>query len=204
VKAAAAAAVVALLGAAVASSAGSAARVIERTLLCNVPTQSGSPDPFRELRISVSPKRKGGWPPTAAAFTLNAPEGNDFSVGFTTGPTPRNRTGYIAWTRPPSCTATSRRVAFSTAGLQGGPAPFGKEVKCDPPARVVIHVRAVFAKPVTVGTDPRVPSQLFAKGTISKGQLAVAAPRGKRLAYATADGATGKVTLFAAKFPLCS
>ena len=70
----------ALVLAAAASGAGSATRVVERTLLCNVPSQPGTPDPFRELRISATPKRTGGWPPSISVFTLNDPEGNDFCV----------------------------------------------------------------------------------------------------------------------------
>ena len=47
-------------------------------------------------------------------------------------------------------------------------------------------------------------NQVTAKGSITTGQLVVATLKGKRLAYATADGGTGKVKLFAAKFPTCS
>ena len=53
-------------------------------------------------------------------------------------------------------------------------------------------------------TFPDPTPQLFAKGNISSGQLVVAKPGGKRLAYGSAAGGTGEVKLFAAKFPTCS
>ena len=38
----------------------------------------------------------------------------------------------------------------------------------------------------------------------SRRDVSVATPAGKRLAYVTADGGTGKVSAFVAKFPVCS
>jgi hypothetical protein len=179
VKAVAAASVALLLVAAgVASGAGSASRVVERTLLCTVPAQDTFPDPTRTITVSATPKR-GKWSASTSVFTLNTQDDAQFAVGLTTGSTPRNPLGYLAWTRAPRCGPSSKRVPFSTAGLQGGPAPFAKQAECDVPAKVVIHVRAVFTKPVTVGLDARVPSQLFAKGNISTGQLVVATLKGK-------------------------
>jgi hypothetical protein len=193
----------ALLAATAASGAGTASRVVERTLLCSVPEQDTFPDPTRTISVSATPKR-GKWSASTSVFTLNAQEDAQFAVGLTTGSTPRNPLGYLAWTRAPRCVPTSKRVPFSTAGLQGGATQFAKQYECDVPAQVVVHVRAVFRKPVTVGLDARVPSQLFAKGNIARGQLLVATPGGKRLAYGSADGTTGKVKLFAAKFPACT
>lgn len=203
-KAVAATGIVVLLAAAgVASGAGSASRVVERTLICSVPGQDVFPDPLRSISVSATPER-GKWSAGTSVFTLDAEEDAQFAVGMTTGPTPRNPRGYLAWSRAPRCGPTSKRVPFATAGLQGGPTRFAKLYECDVPAQVVVHVRAVFTKPVDVGLDPRVPSQLFAKGNISSGQLVVTTPGGKRLAYGSADGRTGKVKLFAAKFPTCS
>ena len=203
-RSAAAIAIAALLVAGAATAGGSASKIVEQTLVCNVPSQPAFPDPLRTMTMSATPKRKN-WSASIGAFTLGSENGEDISVGLTTGPVPRTPLGYLAWSRPPRCTGTTRSVPFSSAGLQGGPAPFGnKQYKCDVPAKVVIHVRAVFTKAVTVTSDARVPSQLFAKGNISTGQLVVATLKGKRLGYASADGATGKVNIFAAKFPTCS
>jgi len=200
---AAAVVLVALVAAAAASGAGTASRVVERTLLCTVPQQDTFPDPTRTISVTATPKR-GKWAASTSVFTLNTEDDAQFAVGMTTGSTPRNPLGYLAWTRAPRCGPSSKRVPFSTRGLQGGATQFAKQYECDVPAQVVVHVRAVFTKPVTVGLDARVPSQLFAKGNIASGQLVVATPGGKRLAYGSADGATGKVKLFAAKFPACS
>jgi hypothetical protein len=195
---------VALVAAAAAGGANHASKLVERTLLCTVPEQDTFPDPTRTISVTSVPKR-GQWSASTSVFTLNAEDDQaQFAVGLTTGSTPKNPRGYLAWTRAPRCGPSSKRVPFSSAGLEGGATRFAKEVECDVPAQVVVHVKAVFTKPVDVGLDARVPSQLFAKGNISSGQLVVATPGGKRLAYGSADGATGKVKLFAAKFPACS
>jgi hypothetical protein len=191
-----------LVAAAAASGAGSASRIVERTLVCNVPEQDAFPDPIRVLSASALPKRKN-WSASISAFTLDAEDDADFAAGLTTGPVPRNPTGYIAWSRAPQCSRSSRQVTFSTAGLEGGPTPSAKIIECDTSAKVLIHLRAVFAKPVAVGLDSRT-NQVIAKGNITNGQLVVATLKGKRLAYAAADGTTGKVKIFAAKFPTCS
>ena len=202
-KAVVAAGVVVLLGAAgVASGAGSASRIVERTLVCNVPGQDAYPDPIRFLSASAVPKR-GNFSASISAFTLNAEDNADFAAGLTTGPVPRNPTGYIAWSRAPQCSRSSRSVPLGSAGLESFSTLSAKIVKCDAPAKVLIHLRAVFTKPVTIGLDARL-NQVIAKGNITMGQLVVATLKGKRLVYASADGGTGKVHLFAAKLPTCS
>ena len=194
---------VALVAAAAASGAGAASRVVERTLVCTVPQQDTFPDPTRTISVSATPKR-GKWSASTSVFTLNTEDDAQFAVGLTTGSTPRNPLGYLAWTRAPRCGPSTKRVPFSSAGLQGGATQFAKQSECDGPAQILVHGRAVVRRPVTVGLDARVPSQLLAKGNIDRGQLVVATPGGKRLAYGSADGTTGKVELFAAKFPACA
>jgi hypothetical protein len=203
-RAVAAVGIVLFLGAAgVAGGAGSASLIVDRTLICNIPGQDTFPDPIRTMTVSATPRLKGGWSPSVGAFTLNSKDKDELAVGLTTGSTPRVKLGYVAWSRPPKCTVTSRRFAFSSRGLEGGPAPQAHLYDCDVPAKVVVRVRGVFTRPVTIVTDARVPTQFFAKGNISTGQLMVATLKGKRLAYASADGKTGKVTIFAAGFPRC-
>jgi hypothetical protein len=191
-----------LVAAGAASGAGSASRVVERTLVCNVPGQDAFPDPIRFVSASAVPKR-GNFSASISAFTLDSKDDADFAAGLTTGPVPRVPTGYIAWSRAPQCSRSSGRVPFSSAGLDSYATQSAKIIKCDTPAKVLIHLRAVFTKPVTIGLEART-NQVTAKGSITTGQLAVATLKGKRLAYATADGGTGKVKLFAAKFPTCS
>jgi hypothetical protein len=199
---AAAGVVVFLVAAGVAGGAESASRIVERTLVCNVPEQDAFPDPIRFVSASAVPKRNN-WSASISAFTLEGEGDADFAAGLTTGPVPRNPTGYVAWSRAPQCSRSSRHVPFSTAGLEGWSTLSAKIVKCDTPAKVLIHLRAVFTKPVTIGLDTRT-NQVTAKGNITNGQLVVATLKGKRLAYAAADGGTGKVKLFSAKFPTCS
>ena len=191
-----------LVAAGVASGAGSASRIVERTLVCNVPGQDAFPDPIRFVSVSAVPKRQN-WPGGISAFTVDTKDDADFAAGLVTGPIPRNPTGYVAWSRAPQCSRSSGHVPFSSAGLVGWSTLSPKIVKCDTPAKVLIHLRAVFTKPVTIGLDVRT-NQVTAKGNITNGQLVVATLKGKRLVYAAADGGTGKVKLFSAKFPTCS
>ena len=191
-----------LVAAGVASGAGSASRIVERTLVCNVPGQDSFPDPIRFVSVSAVPKRQN-WSGGISAFTLDSKDDADFAAGLITGPIPRSPTGNVTWSRAPQCSRSSGHVPFSSAGLDVWSTLSPKIVKCDTPAKVLIHLRAVFTKPVTIGLDART-NQVTAKGNITKGQLVVATLKGKRLAYASADGATGKVKLFSAKFPACS
>lgn len=194
--------VVFLVAAGMASGAGSASRVVERTLVCNVPGQDTFPDPTRVVSASAVPQRKN-WSASISAFTLDSTDDADFAAGLTTGPVPRNPTGYLAWSRAPRCTRSSEHVPLSSAGLQSWSTLSAKIVECDTPGKVLIHLRAVFTRPVTIGLDART-NQVTAKGNITNGRLAVATLKGKRLVYASADGSTGQVKLFTAKFPACS
>jgi hypothetical protein len=194
--------IAALLAAGAATAGGSASKIVERTLVCKVPGQDAFPDPIHFLSASAVPKPKNG-PASISAFTLDVQGDADLAAAIVTGPVPRHPTGYIAWSRAPQCSRSSRRVPFSNAGLETWSTRSAKIVKCDTPARVLIHLRAVFTKPVAVGLDART-NQVIAKGKITNGQLAVATLTGKRLVYAAADGGSGQVKLFAAKFPTCS
>jgi hypothetical protein len=184
-----------VIAAGAAHGAGSASRIVDRTLICTIDAE-GLPDPGRYLRVSVSPRRPGGWSPSVTAFNLAGDPG--MSVGFTTGSTPGSPTGYLSLSRS-KCRTSSVRVPLSSTGLAGGASPFIQTYKCDAAMRVLIRVRATFTRPVTLAPDPRVPSQLVAKGKISTGQLVVATVKGKRISFASADGATGKVKLFIAE-----
>ena len=194
--------VVVLVAAGVAGGGGSASRIVERTLVCNVPGQDAFPDPIRFVSASAVPERKS-FSASISAFTLEGRDEADFAAGLTTGPVPRSPTGYVTWSRAPQCSRSSRTIPLASAGLESLSTQSAKIVKCGAPAKVLIHLRAVFTMPVTIGLDPRT-NQVIAKGNIANGQLVVATLKGKRLAYASADGATGKVKLFAAKFPTCS
>jgi len=201
-KAVAVAVIALLLATGAATAGGSASKVVERTLVCNVPGQDAFPDPIRFVSASAVPKLKN-FSASISAFTIEGNDDADFAAGLTTGPVPRSPTGYITWSRAPQCSRSARHVPFSTAGLERWSTLSAQIVKCDAPAKVLIHLRAAFTKAVTIGLDART-NQVVAKGNITNGQLVVATLNGKRLAYAAADGATGKVKLLAAKFPTCS
>lgn len=130
-----------------------------------------------------------------SAYNGRGAEG--MGAGFATGPFEGRLTGAL-WFSRTQCTATSLRVALSSAGLRGGQAArFGERHKCDAPARVLIRVRVVFTRPVTLVRDPRATYLLIAKGKITSGSLAVTTVQGRKpIIFASADDATGKALIF--------
>lgn len=182
-----------LLSAGIASGAGSASRVIDRTLVCRA-TGEGFPDPIRILGLSVGPG-VATRPPLVNAWNGTGPEG--IAAGFATRREAGRTTTGRLWFSRMSCTASSRRVSLSSTGLRGGQAPpFGVSYRCEIPAQLLLRVRAVFTRAVTLAPDPRSPYVLLAKGTISSGQLAVTTVRGDPIAFTSADDATGKIRIF--------
>jgi hypothetical protein len=82
------------------------------------------------------------------------------------------------------CKPTRTSFPFSTRGLVGGAAgPFGDEVRCLTPKKVLIRVRVVFHEPARLELDSK-RQWVGAVARIDKGQIAVRLPSGKPLAYA--------------------
>lgn len=183
-----------LVAAGTAGGAGSASRIVDRTVVCR-PFGDGFPDPVRVMNAVAAP-RAGKHAPSVSVYNGFAADG--VSAGFYTGPSYGHPTG-AAWLSRTTCSTTSVRLAFSGSGLRGGRIPFGKGYKCDVPARVLIRVRAVFTRPVTLSRDPQATYQSVAKGRIATASLAVATAQGKPIVFATVDDATGRARLFTSR-----
>jgi hypothetical protein len=89
------------------------------------------------------------------------------------------------------CSAARRTVKLSTKGLRGGAVPpLGAEATCETPRRVLLRVRAVFARPVTAQTLRTFGfPQLVATGELEQAALAVGTLLGKPIAYTSVTGA---------------
>jgi hypothetical protein len=175
------------------SGAGSASRIVERTLLCRTSGQ-GYPDPVSSMDVSASP-RVGKHAP--AVLTSNGPSGADgLSAGFYTGPHYGQPIGTL-WFSRTRCSATGPRLPFSAAGLRGGRAPrFGDQHQCDVPSTVLIRVRAVFARPVALKPDRQATYLSVAKGRILSASIAVSTAQRKPIVLGSVDDKTGNATIF--------
>lgn len=175
-----------------------ASRILDRTVVCHM-AGAGYPDPVRYMDVQASPRLRGDGP---GAFVANGPSGGASADGVSAGFFTRAFFGQPAglWLNRTRCTASRLRVSLSSTGLRGGQTRFGDRYRCDIPAGVLIRVRAVFKRPVTLTRDPRATYRLFARGNIATGQLAVVTAQGsKPIAFASADDATGKAAIFVAR-----
>jgi hypothetical protein len=175
-------------------AAQQASRIIDRTLVCPM-SGVGYPDPARFLDAQAIP-RLGDSSPHAGVY--NAPSAaNGVIADFKTGPDFGQGSG---WVRFKGCAPSRLRVRLSRRGLRGGPTALGDRQKCEVPARVLIRLRAVFKRPVTLR---RAEGMLVANGSISTGYLAVATlPRRKPLIFASVSDATATARLFVSR-PSC-
>jgi hypothetical protein len=180
----------ALLAVTVGNGAQSASRIVDRTLECRM-AGTGYPDPVRYADVSAAP-RLGDAAPSAHVFNGPPPMG----FGYETAPSFGSRTGglFLGLER---CRATGIRISLSARGLRGGETALGERHKCDVPARVLIRVRAVFKRPVTLR---RVRGTLSVNGEIATASLAVAALRGRNpIVYAASDDGSGKTRIFVSR-----
>jgi hypothetical protein len=194
----------------------SAPAVIDRTVLCSTAVLGGIYGV--EARV-YSGIREGatGWRqlPFAAVSTggsagvRNTPELLDNSLAWITagkpsssttldsgwGASPVRSSGTLAL-RTTGCTKTTARVPLTARGLRGGAAgPFGEEVDCLTPRRVLVRIRA------TLESSARLQHArgfLRAQVAVRTAQLAVLAQGGRHLVYADV-AASGKARLFTAR-----
>jgi hypothetical protein len=169
----------------------SASRIIDRTLVCPM-GGVGYPDTVRFLDAQAAP-RLGDSAPNGGVY--NAPAAADGVIAdLKTGPDFGQGAG---WVRLKGCTPSRLRIRLSSRGLTGGPTALGDRQKCEVPARVLVRVRAVFKRPVTLR---RTEGMVVANGTIATGYVAVATlPGRKPLVFASFNDATGKARLFVAR-----
>lgn len=172
------------------ASAQPRTHILDRTVSCRV-EGVGAPDPARYMTVSAFPRRGTGTPQVPYVYAHHSEGEGGFSVGFAISPQGR------AWVNRSLCTATKAVVALSSGKLRGGRTPFGEAQRCDVPARVLIRIRAVFTRPFAVRTDPLARYQAHAPGKIITGSLAVATLQRKPIAFATADDAAGRASIFA-------
>lgn len=186
-----AAAIGALVAAPLGNGAEQASRIIDRTLVCPI-GGVGYPDPARFIGVQAMP-RLGDNSPSIGVY--NAPGAVDgMVVSLDTGPDFGRGTGSV---RLQGCTPSSVRVRLSNQGLRGGSTALGDRYQCEVPARVLIRLRAVFQRPVTVRRER---GGFAARGRIATGSLAVTTLAGRKpIFFASVNDATGKAQIFVAR-----
>lgn len=122
-----------------------ASRIIDRTFVCKT-VGTGYPDPVRYMDVPAAP-RLGSNAPNLGVFNGPPPTGVRASVW--TGSGFGSPTGHLLVSRP-RCGTITVRVRLASGGMRGGQTELGERYKCDLPARVVIRVRALFKRPVTL------------------------------------------------------
>lgn len=195
----------------------SAPRLLDRTLVCSTVPVGGArritvkghqgirerSSEWKQLAFAVvGTGAAGGSPQTSldnslAWITAGVPTGHTSMDAGGTWPHYPHNEGTIVFNRR-LCTPSAARVPLVPAGLQGGAAgPFGEEVDCFPPRRVLLRLRAVMQSPVRLFGNA-----MFLKATIParEGYLAVRTLSGKPLVYASVL-ASGRARLYTA--PSC-
>lgn len=177
------------LGAAPVDAEQSRKNVLDRTVSCAI-AGVGFPDPARYMSVFAFPKR-----PTAAplVFASHGEGEGGVSIGFTAG------NGAQAWINVSQCKPVRTRIPLTASPLAGGRTTFGEQQRCEVPARVLIRVQAVFARPFAIRTDPDRRYQQVARGRIESGSLAVATAKRKPIAFARTDAATGRASIFVSR-----
>jgi hypothetical protein len=161
--------------------------VIDRTLACSTAMRGG----LRMIEIrGYAGARQAPFPQTPSF---------DLVTNWTPDATLASASTAGMQLNPTRCTATSRRVPLTSAGLRGGAAPSsGQEYECEAPQRVFVRVRAVFSAPTKLEPDRAFGYlQLQARGEVKEAALAVRTPSGRSLAFASLGPAAARV--FAAR-----
>jgi hypothetical protein len=172
--------------------ADAASRIIDRTFVCKT-VGTGYPDPVRYMDVSAAP-RLGSNAPNVGVF--NGPPPNGVRASLWTGSYFSSPTGRLSLSRP-RCSPNTLRVRLASAGMRGGQTALGERYKCDVPARILVRVRAVFKRPVTL---IRGREEFFARGNIATGTLIVATVTRRRpIVYMSTSDASGKTAIFVAQ-----
>ncbi|MEX2210667.1 MAG: hypothetical protein WD689_02750 [Gaiellaceae bacterium] len=167
-----------------------ASPVVDSTVECSVAGGEGYPDPPpRYLNVIASPLLSG-WPPSVNTWDRQV----GLSIGFRTRRSPQHTTGSV-WIDRVECRATRVLVPLSSRGLRQVDARLGARYRCDVPAKVLVRVRAVFTRPVTLLPQR---GYLMARGTISTGSIAVRTRTGRPIFLGSAQD-RGKTTAFVAR-----
>jgi hypothetical protein len=166
-----------------ASAAGSGARVIDRTLLCSTAVQGG----IRMVSIDAS----------SASGPDLIQQGPSFSVssGFARPPgfASASKTSFTFF--PDRCTGSGALVSLKAGKLRSAPpGPLGRSFDCEAPRRVYLRLRAVFFEPAAlVESRESGYRTAFAQGQISEAAVAIRAPSGKPLLFATLSGPNARL-----------
>jgi hypothetical protein len=185
-----------------ASTATAAAKVIDRTLACKTGYKAGALLLLATARAQGVTQQQRN---LASAYVTTPADPLPTSQNFE--PT---LAGVTAGSRRPGmgsgglgidaklCKATRAAVAFSPKGLSGGFAPsYGLDAQCFPAKTVLVRVRAVFRRPVTLKLAGK-GAFYQAIGYVEKGEIMVRSTAGRPLVYAdVAD--SGRARLFTAK-----
>ena len=194
----------------------SAPAVIDRTVLCSTAVLGGIYGVEARVYSGIR-ESANGWRqlPFAAVSTggsagvRNTPELLDNSLAWITagkpsssttldsgwGASPVRSSGTLALRRT-GCAKTTARVPLTAKGLRGGAAgPFGEEVDCPTPRRVLVRIRATLESSATL---QQARGFLRTQVAVRTAQLAVLAQGGRQLVYADVV-ASGKARLFTAR-----
>lgn len=201
-----------------------ASRVVDQTYVCSVAVHNGvrkivasarrgfrDGDRWRWLASAGVGNEPGGPPAKLPAtpsgqipisyknWGFGASAGIDLAYPEPSPPLQPYRAAVVVTPRR-ACTASRARVPLSPRGLDGFPADyFGDDVECVAPAKVLVRIRAVFARPATFRVDPSQGALRTqrASGSIREAALAVRTTSGRPLVYASA-AAAGTARLFSA------
>lgn len=188
----------------VASASPDAVRVVDRTIECSTGYHGGARVTFALAQTAYGPRWK--WLPYAdvggrdiLAYASIAAGSPAPSAGQTTAATTRS----VA-VDSRRCNVSNAEVALSSRGLRGGQASqfqHSDEYECSAPSRILIRLRAEFARPATFRAQPLYQARYYTTTTSAvaakKAALAVTTMNGNPLVYATVVE-TGKATLFTA------
>lgn len=184
----------------VGNSAESASRIIDRTVVCQMPGE-GFPDSTRFMSVAAIPRHERTTSPPLISIS-NGPS-FELRAQIRTRAAGRKTTGSLTLSRM-QCTPASFQLRFSTRRLtEQPPKRFGYSYRCNIPSAVAVRVRATFRRPTGFTRDPVTPSLVRARGEIATGYLLVTAlPVRRPLAFASVDDASGEARLFVAR-PAC-
>jgi hypothetical protein len=170
-----------------------ASRVVDRTVVCQMPGE-GFPDSTRFMSLAAmrGNRRSGAFPLMNVG---NGPSG-ELRALVMTGPTGRYRTGSVVLNRT-ECATTNLRIPLTAQGLRAGLVKPSTSYRCDVPDSVLIRVRADFIRPTGFTSDPESPFAISARGRITTAYLAVTTVRSRKpLAFMSVHEPTGRVRVF--------